>query len=76
MDSIVNSALQHGPTDIQAQEEFQDTDTLKIVVLGTGGAGNNTVNRLEHIGVEGAHLVAANTDKQDLSKIEGNITKI
>ncbi len=76
MDSIVNAAIQHGSTEKRDIDSVQDAETLKIVVLGTGGAGNNTVSRLQHIGVEGAELVAANTDKQDLSKLEGNVTKI
>jgi len=76
MDSIVNAAIQHGTLEKRVYDEFAETDQLKIVVLGTGGAGNNTVNRLHHIGVEGAELIAVNTDKQDLSKLPGNITKV
>jgi cell division protein FtsZ len=76
MDSIVNAAVQHGRLERRVLDEFEGVDHLKIVVLGTGGGGNNTVNRLQHIGIEGAELMAANTDKQDLKKLEGNITKI
>lgn len=76
MDSIVNAAIQHGRLERKLDEEVDELDHLKIVVLGTGGAGNNTVNRLQHIGLEGAELIAVNTDKQDLQKLSGNITKI
>lgn len=76
MDSIVNAAIQHSKLEKQVFDEFEGTDRLRIVVLGTGGAGNNTINRLEHIGIEGAELIAANTDKQDLKKIDGNVTRI
>jgi len=76
MDSIVNAAIQHGKLEKRSFDEFDSADRLKIVVLGTGGGGNNTINRLHHIGIEGAELIAANTDKQDLQKLEGNITKI
>ncbi|MFH1722160.1 MAG: cell division protein FtsZ [Candidatus Altiarchaeota archaeon] len=76
MDSIVSAAIQHGQVEKRDISDVKDVETLKIVVLGTGGAGNNTISRLEHIGVEGAHLIATNTDKQDLNKIEGNITKL
>jgi len=76
MDSIVNAALQRGWLENQIHEEFDGLDRLRIVVLGTGGAGNNTINRLQHIGIEGAELIAANTDKQDLKKIGGNVTRI
>jgi len=38
----------------------------QIVVVGTGGAGNNTVTRLTTVGIIGAETVAINTDAQDL----------
>lgn len=76
MDSIVNAAIQHGSLEKRLYDEFSEAEHLKIVVCGTGGAGNNTINRLCHIGVEGAEMIAINTDKQDLSKLPGNITKI
>jgi cell division protein FtsZ len=76
MDSIVNAAIQHGRLERRVYDEFEGVDHLKIVVLGSGGGGNNTVNRLQHIGIEGAELIASNTDKQDLKKLDGNITKI
>jgi len=74
MDSIVSSALQ-GRKDM-GSEEFEEAEHLRIVVLGAGGGGNNTVNRLAHMGIEGAELIAVNTDKQDLQKLDGRITKI
>jgi len=76
MDSIVNAAIQHGRLERRIDDEFEGVDYLKLVVLGSGGAGNNTVNRLQHIGIDGAELIASNTDKQDLKKLDGNITKI
>ena len=38
----------------------------KIKVIGAGGAGNNTISRLNEIGIEGATTVTVNTDAQDL----------
>ena len=38
----------------------------KIVILGCGGGGSNTVNRISEEGITGADLVAANTDAQHL----------
>ncbi|HHQ44677.1 MAG TPA: cell division protein FtsZ [Candidatus Altiarchaeales archaeon] len=76
MNSIVNAAIQHGTLEKRLYDEFEEADHLKIVVLGAGGAGNNSIRRLERIGLEGAELVAVNTDKQDLQKLDGNITKI
>jgi cell division protein FtsZ len=43
-----------------------DTEKVKILVVGAGGAGNNTVSRLNEIGIEGAETIAINTDAQDL----------
>jgi len=37
-----------------------------IKVIGTGGAGNNTANRICEVGVAGAEIIAVNTDAQDL----------
>jgi len=38
----------------------------QIVVVGTGGAGNNTITRLTTVGIVGAETVVINTDAQDL----------
>ncbi|MBW3004183.1 cell division protein FtsZ [Candidatus Woesearchaeota archaeon] len=37
-----------------------------IRVVGTGGGGNNTINRLTEVGIKGAETIALNTDAQDL----------
>jgi len=44
----------------------------KIFVIGSGGAGNNTISRLTEIGIEGAETLAINTDAQDLFYSESN----
>ena len=38
----------------------------RIKVVGVGGAGNNTINRLTEVGVKGSEIIAVNTDAQDL----------
>lgn len=38
----------------------------RIKVVGVGGAGNNTINRITEIGVKGSEIIAVNTDAQDL----------
>ncbi len=40
----------------------------KIFVVGTGGSGSNTITRLYGIGVQGATLIAMNTDAAHLVK--------
>ena len=60
----------------EAKERIEEFGTPKIMVIGTGGAGCNTVNRLANMGVSGAQLLAVNTDKQHLAIINDEITKI
>jgi cell division protein FtsZ len=38
----------------------------KIKVVGCGGGGNNTINRISEVGIHGAETIAINTDAQDL----------
>jgi len=38
----------------------------RVSVIGCGGGGCNTINRIADEGIEGAELVALNTDAQDL----------
>ncbi len=47
-------------------EEMLQTSKARIIVVGTGGSGNNTLMRLNEVGVEGAKVVAMNTDAQHL----------
>lgn len=44
----------------------------KIYVVGVGGAGCNTINRMMEVGVEGAKIIAVNTDAQDLLKVKSH----
>ncbi len=44
----------------------------KILVVGCGGAGSNTVSRLFRMGLAGARTVAINTDNQHLSTVQAD----
>jgi len=44
-----------------------------IIIMGCGGAGNNTINRLMKIGIRGAKCVAINTDRQHLDMIDAHM---
>ncbi len=46
--------------------ELMNKSRAKIAVVGSGGAGNNTITRLNEIGIEGAKTITVNTDAQDL----------
>jgi cell division protein FtsZ len=76
MNSIVNAAIEHGVLEKRLYDEFDEAEHLRIIVCGVGGGGNNTVNRLNRLGIGGGDLVAVNTDKQDLQKLQGKITKV
>ncbi len=47
-------------------EEVLGKQKAKIKVVGTGGGGNNTINRITEVGIQGAEAIAINTDAQDL----------
>ncbi|EMA54018.1 cell division protein FtsZ [Halococcus thailandensis] len=74
MQDIVESALENAELEKQRRDEaeLEEFGDPRIVVVGCGGAGNNTVNRLYNIGVEGAETIAINTDKQHLQMIEAD----
>ncbi|MFA5613461.1 MAG: cell division protein FtsZ [Methanoculleus sp.] len=77
MQTIINEALKHAEL-----EKYRKTDTIgdeddilgqpRIVIVGCGGAGNNTINRLYHMQVNGADTIAINTDKQHLDMIQAD----
>ncbi|WP_254839151.1 cell division protein FtsZ [Natronomonas marina] len=80
MQDIVNSALENAEAEQRDMDADLDGDGAefgdpRIVIVGAGGAGNNTVNRLYNIGVDGAETIAINTDKQHLQMVEAD-TKI
>ena len=80
MQDIVNSALENAEAEQREMDADLDGDGAefgdpRIVIIGCGGAGNNTVNRLYNIGVDGAETIAINTDKQHLQMVEAD-TKI
>ncbi|MBS3121729.1 cell division protein FtsZ [Candidatus Woesearchaeota archaeon] len=60
-------AKRKGTADIDAElEQLLAKQRASIKVVGCGGGGNNTINRISEIGVVGAETVACNTDAQDL----------
>jgi len=47
-------------------ESLLSKQKATIKVIGTGGGGNNTINRVTEVGITGAETIAVNTDAQDL----------
>lgn len=74
MDSIIKNAVSNSENSrpvAQSQDDQELLDILKqhqarIKVIGIGGGGNNTLDRISEIGIEGAKIIAVNTDAQDL----------
>lgn len=55
------------PNIIDAElEELLSKQKATIKVVGAGGGGNNTINRISEVGITGAETIAINTDAQDL----------
>jgi cell division protein FtsZ len=85
MDSIVREVISRAPEEPRVPEaptqalgvHTEDTELERILaslrtnikILGIGGGGSNTVDRLVEAGIVGAELYAANTDAQHLLTI-------
>ena len=63
-------------TDLRESSEFSENEERlglpKILVIGCGGAGSNTVSRLAGMGLTGAMTVAVNTDSQHLKTAQAD----
>ncbi|HEC72689.1 MAG TPA: cell division protein FtsZ, partial [Thermoplasmatales archaeon] len=74
MENFIATAIEN-----KVEEESRlkiDEDELfgipQITIVGCGGAGGNTITRLNKLGVKGAKTVAINTDKQALDLVEAD----
>ena len=77
MQSIINEALKNAEIEKEMKNSANSIDDdfigqPRILIVGCGGAGNNTVNRLHHMGVAGAETIAINTDKQHLDMVQAD----
>lgn len=71
-----NSNNQNNDFEMNEKKDFSNSDaelekllnmqTAAIKVVGVGGGGNNTINRISEVGIVGAQTIAINTDAQDL----------
>jgi len=77
MDSLIQKAQDrldekhndsNRPTNVEDMEleELLSNHKASIKVIGCGGGGGNTVNRIAEVGVLGTETIAINTDAQDL----------
>jgi len=73
MKAFVETAIEN-KKDEENRLKFEDDmfGTPRIVIVGCGGAGGNTITRLNKLGVKGAETVAINTDAQALALVEAD----
>src|SRR3989344_3017102 len=67
--SIRTEEISHSKAKMDIDEELQRliaNQKTRIKVIGCGGAGNNTINRISEVGIKGIQTIAINTDAQDL----------
>jgi len=71
MAKLADKALQYMWSE-NLQRGLREPGYCRILVIGVGGAGNNTVNRLMESGIVGAECIAINTDLQHLNAIHAH----
>lgn len=62
-----------GDYECPQDKHIEDAEFYKMVrirIAGCGGAGSNTIDRLQTMGIQGADLLAINTDSKHLLKIK------
>jgi len=67
--SFQSQEISHKKANQEVDEELQKiiaSHKTRIKVIGCGGAGNNTINRISEVGIKGIETIAINTDAQDL----------
>src|SRR3989338_9429668 len=73
---VVIAGLKQTPKKVTAIDEELEAlvakQKAKIKVVGCGGGGNNTINRMSEVGITGTETLAINTDAQDLLYTNAN----
>lgn len=71
MESLIADALRYSANQKLPEEAAKGLKPsgVKISVVGCGGAGTNTVSRLQQMGVESAETIAINTDANHLRMV-------
>ncbi len=72
MKSFVSKAQMFYAEEKAEKRDVREFGTPNIFVVGCGGSGNNTINRLMNIGIDGVETIAINTDRQHLEMIKAH----
>lgn len=78
--TIVSKAMKEANAERPRSQHQDDADLVallessqaKVKVIGVGGGGNNTLQRMSEIGIMGAETYAINTDAQDLLHVDAD----
>ncbi|MCX6773513.1 MAG: cell division protein FtsZ [Candidatus Micrarchaeota archaeon] len=70
--AVANQMANDISTDEEEILKFIEQSQPRICVVGAGGSGCNTLNRLHEMNVSGINLIASNTDARHLLKIRAN----
>jgi cell division protein FtsZ len=70
--NVFGSLIEDALKNVDTQETAVPVGQANIKVIGCGGGGGNAINWLYKKGVQGADIVAMNTDKQHLDLIEAD----
>lgn len=76
MEDLVSEALKTSRSAAKMGSSDEVFQTPKICVIGAGGAGCNSINRLARAGIKGADLIAINTDRLHLTTISESVKKV
>ncbi|RME79628.1 MAG: cell division protein FtsZ [Methanobacteriota archaeon] len=77
MEDLIKNVLGEGASANESGNDgVMSNDQIKIVTIGVGGGGNNTINRLIKFGVKGTELAVVNTDMEHLNIINDKAKKI
>ncbi|MFH1306408.1 MAG: cell division protein FtsZ [Candidatus Micrarchaeota archaeon] len=69
-ENIVAEAKSDSGASMQKKDEFLSNDKIRIAIIGVGGGGCNTINRMMRKGIKSARLIAINTDNLHLKSIQ------
>jgi cell division protein FtsZ len=72
MKALVETAIENKKEEEDRLQLDDMFGTPRITIVGCGGAGGNTITRLNKLGVKGATTIAINTDKQALDLVEAD----
>lgn len=76
-DGIMQDALAYADFEKQyansKPESYEMHDGVRIKIIGCGGAGCNTINRLHNLGIANTETIAIDTDSSSLNSVQADM---